>query len=47
MLLKGTYGLAVISPRNPDVIVGARSGQSAGRWGSAMVRVSWPAIRPP
>jgi glutamine---fructose-6-phosphate transaminase (isomerizing) len=25
-LLKGTYGLAVISPRNPDVIVGARLG---------------------
>src|SRR5205085_12103309 len=24
--LKGTYGLAVISPRNPDVIVGARLG---------------------
>jgi glucosamine--fructose-6-phosphate aminotransferase (isomerizing) len=25
-LLKGTYGLAVISPRNPDLIVGARLG---------------------
>jgi len=25
-LLKGTYGLAVVSPRNPDVIVGARLG---------------------
>ena len=25
-LLKGTYGLAVLSPRNPDVIVGARLG---------------------
>jgi glucosamine--fructose-6-phosphate aminotransferase (isomerizing) len=25
-VLKGTYGLAVISPRNPDVIVGARLG---------------------
>ncbi|HXG10040.1 MAG TPA: glutamine--fructose-6-phosphate transaminase (isomerizing) [Gemmataceae bacterium] len=25
-LLKGTYGLAVISPRNPDVVVGARLG---------------------
>lgn len=25
-LLKGTYGLAVISPHNPDVIVGARLG---------------------
>src|SRR5262249_38834373 len=24
--LKGTYGLAVLSPRNPDVIVGARLG---------------------
>jgi glutamine---fructose-6-phosphate transaminase (isomerizing) len=26
VLLKGTYGLAVVSPRNPDVIVGARLG---------------------
>jgi len=25
-LLKGTYGLAVVSPRNPDVIVGASQG---------------------
>jgi glucosamine--fructose-6-phosphate aminotransferase (isomerizing) len=25
-VLKGTYGLAVISPRNPDVVVGARLG---------------------
>ena len=25
-LLKGTYGLAVVSPRNPDVVVGARLG---------------------
>ncbi len=25
-MLKGTYGLAVISPRNPDLIVGARLG---------------------
>jgi glucosamine--fructose-6-phosphate aminotransferase (isomerizing) len=25
-LLKGTYGLAVLSPRQPDVLVGARSG---------------------
>jgi glucosamine--fructose-6-phosphate aminotransferase (isomerizing) len=25
-LLKGTYGLAVISPRNPDLVVGARLG---------------------
>jgi len=25
-LVKGTYGLAVLSPRNPDVIVGARLG---------------------
>jgi len=25
-LLKGTYGLAVVSPRNPDLIVGARLG---------------------
>src|SRR6266853_4197413 len=25
-LVKGTYGLAVISPRNPDLIVGARLG---------------------
>ncbi len=25
-LLKGTYGLAVLSPRNPDLIVGARLG---------------------
>jgi glucosamine--fructose-6-phosphate aminotransferase (isomerizing) len=25
-LLKGTYGLAVISPRNPDVVIGARLG---------------------
>ncbi len=25
-LLKGTYGLAVVSPQNPDVIVGARLG---------------------
>src|SRR5207253_6537834 len=25
-LLKGTYGLAVVSPRNPDLIVGARVG---------------------
>jgi glutamine---fructose-6-phosphate transaminase (isomerizing) len=25
-LLKGTYGLAVVSPRNPEVIVGARLG---------------------
>src|SRR5207253_4056225 len=24
--LKGTYGLAVVSPRNPDVVVGARLG---------------------
>jgi glucosamine--fructose-6-phosphate aminotransferase (isomerizing) len=26
MLLKGTYGLAVLSPRNPDLIIGARLG---------------------
>lgn len=26
VLVKGTYGLAVISPRNPDLIVGARLG---------------------
>src|SRR5207248_7162699 len=25
-LLKGTYGLAVLSPRNPDVLIGARRG---------------------
>jgi glucosamine--fructose-6-phosphate aminotransferase (isomerizing) len=25
-LLKGTYGLAVVSPRNPDLVVGARLG---------------------
>ena len=25
-LLKGTYGLAVVSPKNPDVIIGARLG---------------------
>src|SRR5262249_36135859 len=25
-MLKGTYGLAVLSPRNPDLIVGARLG---------------------
>ncbi len=25
-LLKGTYGLAIVSPRNPDLIVGARLG---------------------
>src|SRR5206468_6406148 len=25
-MLKGTYGLAVVSPRNPDLIVGARLG---------------------
>src|SRR5207248_489981 len=25
-LVKGTYGLAVLSPRNPDLIVGARLG---------------------
>ncbi len=25
-LVKGTYGLAVVSPRNPDVVVGARLG---------------------
>src|SRR5438093_1734919 len=26
VLLKGTYGLAVLSPRNPDCIIGARLG---------------------
>src|SRR5262249_35022762 len=25
-LLKGTYGLAVLSPRNPDLLIGARLG---------------------
>src|SRR5207245_6746960 len=25
-LLKGTYGLAVLSPRHPDVLIGARQG---------------------
>src|SRR5262249_62029395 len=25
-LLKGTYGLAVVSPRNPEILVGARLG---------------------
>ncbi len=44
-MLKGTYGLAVLSPRFPRVVIGARLGSP---WSSASARmsISSPAILP-